>query len=174
MTYLTHRVKTPVMSRPSGKASIEISANINRVPEANETGFGRLIRALSGVWNSRLQCSGDFGSLSGRLPQSKSRELSCGSDRRRDGGRGSAGYVTGEARTLEDYASFPGAMAGQPTLASRGSSPRIRASLLTQSKFFPHEPSCRWPRGDTQLLRFSAILVSTFYPPGHCYGQIRS
>ena len=78
-------------------------------------------------------------------------------------------YVTGEARTQEGYASFPGAVAGQRTSAPREPPPGIRASLLTQAKFFRHERSCRSPRGDTELLRFSAILVSTFYPSGHCY-----
>jgi hypothetical protein len=73
----------------------------------------------------------------------------------------------------EDYASFPGVVAGQPTPAPRDSSPGIRASLLTRAKFFRHEHSCRSPRGDTQLLRFSVILVSTFYPSGHCYAQAR-
>jgi hypothetical protein len=64
--------------------------------------------------------------------------------------------------------------AGRPTPAPREPSPGIRASLLTQAKFLQHERSCRSPRGDTQLLRFSASLVSTFYPPGHCYAQVRS
>ena len=82
-------------------------------------------------------------------------------------------YVTGQARTQEDYASFLGAVAGQPTSAPLESSPGIRASLLTRAKFFRHEHSCRSPRGDTQLLRFSVIRVSTFYPPGHCYAQAR-
>ena len=59
--------------------------------------------------------------------------------------------------------------AGQPTPAPREPSPGIRASLLTQAKFFQHERSCRSPRGDTQTLRLSTILASTFYPPGHCY-----
>src|SRR6266571_801840 len=68
-----------------------------------------------------------------------------------------------------DYALFPSAAAGQPTPAPREPSPGIRASLPTRAKFFRHERSCRSPRGDTQLLRLSAILVSTFYPPGHCY-----
>jgi hypothetical protein len=59
--------------------------------------------------------------------------------------------------------------AGQPTPAPREPSPGIRASLLTQAKFFQHERSCRSPRGDTQTLRLSTILASTFYPLGHCY-----
>jgi hypothetical protein len=59
--------------------------------------------------------------------------------------------------------------AGQPIPAPREPSPGIRASLLTQARFFQHERSCRSPRGDTQTLPLSAILASTFYPPGHCY-----
>jgi hypothetical protein len=34
------------------------------MPETNEPEFGRLSRALKGVWNSRLQYTGDFESLS--------------------------------------------------------------------------------------------------------------
>ena len=78
-------------------------------------------------------------------------------------------YVTGQARTWRDYALFPGAVAGQPTLAPREPSPGTRASLPTQAKFFQHERSCRLPRGDTQLLRLSAILMTTFYPPSRRY-----
>ena len=59
--------------------------------------------------------------------------------------------------------------AGQPTPAPREPSPGIRASLLTQARFFQHERSCRSPRGDTQPLRLSEILANTFYSPGHCY-----
>jgi hypothetical protein len=78
-------------------------------------------------------------------------------------------YVTGQARTWRDYALFPGAAAGQPTPAPREPSPGIRASVPTQAKFFQHERSCRSPRGDTQPLRLSAILMSTFYSPGQRY-----
>src|SRR5260370_32370998 len=78
-------------------------------------------------------------------------------------------YVTGQERTWRDYALFPAAAAGQPTPAPREPSPGIRASVPTQAKFFQHERSCRSPRGDTQPLRLSAILMSTFYPPGQRY-----
>jgi hypothetical protein len=81
--------------------------------------------------------------------------------------------MTLSTRTQEDHASFPGAVAGQPSPAPLESSPGIRASLLTRARFFGHEHSCRSSHGDTQLLRFSVILVSTFYPPGHCYAQAR-
>jgi hypothetical protein len=78
-------------------------------------------------------------------------------------------YLTGAALIEGEYALFPGAVAAQPASSLREPSPGIRASLLTQAKFFRHARSCRSPRGDTQLLRLSAILASTFYPPGHCY-----
>ena len=43
MAYLTYRVEiTRDESRPSGTASIEITAYIDRVPETNEPEFGRL------------------------------------------------------------------------------------------------------------------------------------
>ena len=65
MAHLTYRVEiTRDESRPSGTTSIEITAYIDRVPETNEPEFGRLSRALKGVWNSRLQYTGDFESLS--------------------------------------------------------------------------------------------------------------
>ncbi len=78
-------------------------------------------------------------------------------------------YTMVRLRTWEDYALFPGVVTAQPTPAPRVPSPGIRASLPTQAKFFRHGRSCPSPHGDTQLLRLSAILVSTFYPPGHCY-----
>ena len=71
-------------------------------------------------------------------------------------------YVTGQATTWGDYAFFPGVVAAQPTPAPREPSPGIRASPPTQAKFFRHGRSCPLPHGDTQLLRLSAILVSTF------------
>jgi len=72
---------------------------------------------------------------------------------------------------LRDIAhDFP---ATQPTSAPREPSLWVRASLLTQAKFFRHERSCRSPRGDTQPLRLLIILVRTFDPPGHCYAWVR-
>ena len=70
-------------------------------------------------------------------------------------------YLTGAAMIEGEYALFPGAVAAQPTSSLREPSPGIRASLLMQAKFFRRERSCRSPRGDTQPLRLSAILVST-------------
>ena len=78
-------------------------------------------------------------------------------------------YLTGAAMSEGEYALIPGAVAAQPTSSPREPSPGIRASPPTQATFFRHERSCPSPHGDTQLLRLSAILVSTFYPPGRCY-----
>jgi hypothetical protein len=65
VAHLTYRVEiTRDESRQSGTASIEITAYIDRMPETNEPEFGRLSRAFKGVWNSRLQYTGDFESLS--------------------------------------------------------------------------------------------------------------
>jgi len=68
MAYLTYRVEiTHDESRRSGVASVEITGYIDRVPETNAPEFGRLSRAYKGVWNSRLQYTGDFESLSEAL-----------------------------------------------------------------------------------------------------------
>ena len=68
MAYLTYRVEiTRDVSRRSGTPSNEITAYIDRVPETNEPELGRLSRACKGVWNSRLQYTGDFESLSEAL-----------------------------------------------------------------------------------------------------------
>jgi hypothetical protein len=68
MAYETYRVEiTRDETRPSGNVTIEITAYIDRVPETNDAGFERLTRASSGVWNSRLQYTGDFASLAAAL-----------------------------------------------------------------------------------------------------------
>jgi hypothetical protein len=68
MAYQVFRVEiTRDETRPSGPVSIEITAYIDRVPETNDAGFERLTRASRGVWNSRLQYSGDFESLAAAL-----------------------------------------------------------------------------------------------------------
>jgi hypothetical protein len=68
MAYLTYRVEiTRDESRPSVTPRIEITAYIDRIPETEEPEFGRLSRAYKGVWNSRLQYTGDFESLSDAL-----------------------------------------------------------------------------------------------------------
>ncbi|HZT88004.1 MAG TPA: hypothetical protein VFA12_08545 [Stellaceae bacterium] len=64
MSYLTFRVEiTRDESRPAGDVTADITAYIDRVPETNEAEFGRLSRAAKGVWNSRLQFTGDFAAL---------------------------------------------------------------------------------------------------------------
>ena len=64
MAYQTFRVEiTRDETRASGPVSIEITAYIDRMPETNEPTVGRLSRAWRGVWNSRLQYTGDFDTL---------------------------------------------------------------------------------------------------------------
>ena len=64
MSYLTFRVE---VTRDEWKADapvdIEITAYIDRVPETDAPSRGMLTRASKGVWNSRLQFTGDFDSL---------------------------------------------------------------------------------------------------------------
>jgi len=64
MAYETFRVEiTRDETRADGAVSIEITAYLDRVPENNEPTLGRLTRASRGVWNSRLQFTGDFETL---------------------------------------------------------------------------------------------------------------
>ena len=68
MAYLTYRVEiTRDELQASANASIEVTAYIDRVPETDAPEVGRLSRAYKGVWNSRLQYTGDFESLSEAL-----------------------------------------------------------------------------------------------------------
>ena len=68
MAYLTYRVEiTRDEISASAAPSIEITAYIDRVPETDAPEFGRLSRAYKGVWNSRLQYTGDFASLAEAL-----------------------------------------------------------------------------------------------------------
>ena len=68
MAYQTFRVEvTRDETRASGPVGIEITAYIDRMPETNEATVGRLSRARRGVWNSRLQYTGDFASLAEAL-----------------------------------------------------------------------------------------------------------
>jgi hypothetical protein len=64
MSYLTFRVE---ITRDEWKADapvgIEITAYIDRVPETDAPTRGMLTRAGKGVWNSRLQFTGDFDEL---------------------------------------------------------------------------------------------------------------
>jgi hypothetical protein len=68
MSYLTFRVEvTRDEARPAEQVGIEITAYIERVPETDAPTRGMLTRAAKGVWNSRLQYTGDFNSLSEAL-----------------------------------------------------------------------------------------------------------
>jgi hypothetical protein len=68
MGYLTLRVEiTRDEVHASAAPNVEITAYIDRVPETDAPEFGRLSRAYKGVWNSRLQYTGDFESLSDAL-----------------------------------------------------------------------------------------------------------
>ena len=68
MAYQTFRVEVSRdETRDSGSVSIEITAYIDRMPETDEATIGRLSRASRGVWNSRLQYTGDFDTLAEAL-----------------------------------------------------------------------------------------------------------
>ena len=68
MAYETFRVEiTRDETRADGPVSIEITAYIDRVPETHDYSFGMLTRAPRGVWNSRLQFTGDFATLAEAL-----------------------------------------------------------------------------------------------------------
>lgn len=64
MSYLTFRVEvTRDELRADAPLGIEITAYIDRVPETDAPTRGMLTRAARGVWNSRLQFTGDFDGL---------------------------------------------------------------------------------------------------------------
>ncbi len=68
MAYQVFRVEiTRDETRDGGPVGIEITAYIDRMPETNEATIGRLSRASLGVWNSRLQYTGDFDTLADAL-----------------------------------------------------------------------------------------------------------
>ena len=68
MAYETFRVEvTRDETRDEGPVSIEITAYIDRMPETNDATVGYLTRAWRGVWNSRLQYTGDFYTLAEAL-----------------------------------------------------------------------------------------------------------
>jgi hypothetical protein len=68
MSYLTFRVEiTRDEWKPAEPVGIEITAYIDRVPETDAPSRGMLTRAAKGVWNSRLQHTGDFDELSQAL-----------------------------------------------------------------------------------------------------------
>jgi hypothetical protein len=64
MSYKTYRVEiTRDEWKPDEPVTIEIIAYIDRVPETDAPTRGMLTRAAKGVWNSRLQMTGDFQTL---------------------------------------------------------------------------------------------------------------
>ena len=68
MAYQVFRVEvTRDETRDSGPVSIEITAYIDRMPETNEATIGRLGWSWRGVWNSRVQYTGDFETLAAAL-----------------------------------------------------------------------------------------------------------
>ena len=68
MAYQTFRVEiTRDETRDDVPVGVEITAYIDRMPETNEATVGRLSRAQRGVWNSRLQYTGDFDTLAEAL-----------------------------------------------------------------------------------------------------------
>jgi len=68
MAYETYGVEiTRDETSASGAVSIEITAYLDRVPETDAPTVGQLTRASRGVWNSRLQFTGDFATLSEAL-----------------------------------------------------------------------------------------------------------
>lgn len=68
MAYLTFRVEaTRDETQASGPVNVEITAYIDRMPETNEATIGRLSWSWRGVWNSRVQYTGDFATLAEAL-----------------------------------------------------------------------------------------------------------
>ncbi|HEV8678179.1 MAG TPA: hypothetical protein VGQ90_02300 [Stellaceae bacterium] len=64
MAYETYRVEaTRDETRDGGVVAIEITAYLDRVPETDLPTRRMLTRAARGVWNSRLQFTGDFDTL---------------------------------------------------------------------------------------------------------------
>jgi hypothetical protein len=67
MAYQTFRVEiTRDETRDDAPVVIEITAYLDRMPETEAT-IGHLSRAWRGVWNSRLQYTGDFDALAEAL-----------------------------------------------------------------------------------------------------------
>lgn len=68
MSYETFRVEaTRDETAAAGGVAVEITAYLDRVPETDAPTRGRLTRAARGVWNSRLQFTGDFATLAEAL-----------------------------------------------------------------------------------------------------------
>jgi hypothetical protein len=68
MSYLTFRVEvTRDEWKTDAPVEIQMTAYIDRVPETDTPTRGMLTRASKGVWNSRLQFTGDFDTLAEAL-----------------------------------------------------------------------------------------------------------
>ena len=68
MAYESYRVEaTRDETRAEGGVGVEITAYIDRLPETDAPTRGFLSRAAKGVWNSRLQFTGDFATLAEAL-----------------------------------------------------------------------------------------------------------
>src|SRR5215470_14703097 len=68
MAYETFRVEvTRDETRDGGPVNVEITAYIDRMPETDEAAVGRLSWSWRGVWNSRVQYTGDFETLAEAL-----------------------------------------------------------------------------------------------------------
>jgi hypothetical protein len=68
MAYQTFRVEiTRDETRADGAVGVEITAYLDRMPETDAPTRGILTRASRGVWNSRLQFTGDFDTLAEAL-----------------------------------------------------------------------------------------------------------
>ena len=68
MAYQTFRVEvTRDEARDGGPVNIEITAYIDRMPETDEAAVGRLAWSWRGVWNTRVQYTGDFETLAEAL-----------------------------------------------------------------------------------------------------------
>jgi hypothetical protein len=68
MAYLTFRVEvTRDETRAAVPPRIEITAYLDRIPETDVPERGRLSRAYTDVWKSRLRYAGDFESLAEAL-----------------------------------------------------------------------------------------------------------
>src|SRR5438552_17733519 len=68
MAYETWRVEiTRDETVADAPVAIEITAYLDRLPETDAPTRGILTRASKGVWNSRLQFTGDFATLTAAL-----------------------------------------------------------------------------------------------------------
>lgn len=61
MTYRVEIMRDETVA--TGGATVDITAFIDRTPETNEAGVGRIIRIPRSVWKTRMYFAGDFASL---------------------------------------------------------------------------------------------------------------